>query len=122
MSRKNLYAMLVVVAVSAVFILLFLWSGQKPSDQYQPEQDSLEQYQKYSELLKEDVLLKTRRGITPYAGLPDPGPAVVERLSYVRDYVVAVKGLDSPDAVPFLIDVLQNGPNWPDERLKTSAK
>ncbi|MBA7690817.1 hypothetical protein ES703_99349 [subsurface metagenome] len=121
MLRKNLYAMSVVVIVLVVFVLLFLWLSQKPSDQYQPEQDSLEQYQKYSDLLKGDVLLKTRRGITPYAGLPDPGPAVVERLSYVRDYVVAVKGLDSPDAVPFLIDVLQNGPNWPDERLMTGV-
>jgi len=116
MSRKNLYAIIIVVIVLSVFVLLFLWSGQKPSDRYQPEQNPLEQYQKYSELLKEDVLLKTRRGITPYAGLPDPGPATPRR-SYVRDYVVAVKGLDTPDAVPFLIDVLQNGPNWPDERL-----
>jgi len=28
-----------------------------------------------------------------------------------------IKGLDSPDVVPFLIDVLEKGPDWTDEKL-----
>ena len=118
MSRKNLYAIIIVVAVSAVFVLLFLWSGRKPSDQYQPEQEPLDQYQKYSELLKEAVL-KASRARSPYLGLPKIWDYYGGENWYGGDEVaqVKVKGLDTPDAVPFLIDVLQNGPNWPDERL-----
>ncbi len=31
---------------------------------------------------------------------------------------IPVQGLDTPKAVPFLIDVLQNGPSWMDEEFK----
>ena len=31
-----------------------------------------------------------------------------------------IKGLDSPDAVPFLLNVLNNGPDWTDEKMLKS--
>jgi len=120
MSRKNLYAIIVVVIVLAVFVLLFLWSGQKPSDQYQPEQEPLDQYQKYSDRLKE-AILKASQARYLYGGLPDIDAPYREEDLYGTGQLVPVKGLDNPDAVPFLIDVLQNGPTWSDERLTTGV-
>jgi len=66
----------------------------------------------YSELLKQAIARagSNRAGVfqflSPSAGWYPPGP-----------HFAPIVGLSYPDAVPFLLDVLQNGPDWPDDEF-----
>ena len=82
-------------------------------------QETSQGYQKYSDLLKEAVSVGMMCQ-NPY-GAVDSYIGGVFGDEGVLDKGVVVKGLDDPNAVPFLIDVLRNGPNWPDERLMTGV-
>ena len=70
----------------------------------------------YSELLKKAVYeaSRFRGGFTLY--LHPSGRHPLGGYSGSPRLIRFVEGLDEPNAVPFLIDVLKNGPDWTDEK------
>jgi len=68
----------------------------------------------YSELLKEAVF-KSSRGIGPRLSTRHRRDS---QLSGSPRFIPRVEGLDDPSAVPFLLKVIYEGPDWdPDDRF-----
>jgi len=73
--------------------------------------------QSYSEVLKKTILEASIPDIKGRFRIPT-GRIVGRPFDISVDYR-PIKGLESPDAVPFLIDVMINGPDWEDKQLLT---
>ena len=69
----------------------------------------------YSEILKKIVFEAATADISGRPEVPGPRSRGYSH-RIITDYY-PIEGLDGPDAVPFLIDVMINGPDWKDEKL-----
>jgi len=105
------------------------WTLFGPAELNVPEMSEPDSRQRYSDLLKKAVLRRRRVHGDPHGGLPwvvSYSAAYGGVIGSPRD-MIPVPGLDVPEAVPFLIEVLQKGPNrielrLPHDRLRHVAR
>ncbi len=78
-------------------------------------------YKSYSELLREAV----QKAYSHKVGYQIPtsgGFSMMMLMGLELPQYRVVEGLDTTDAVPFLIDVVENGPDWPIEEFRSYHK